>query len=91
MKRSFYPLQSIEKDLKLPEANIINKGISKTTGNKYYFEVPDVPFIKTNFSTRINYSNILQQTSFVNGSRTFLSKNYQDYTSEHGAIVKLVE
>ena len=91
MKRSFYPLQSMEKKLSLPEARVLNKGISKTIGDKYYFEIPDVPFIKTSFNTRIHYSNILQQSSFVNGSRTFLAKNYQDYTTEYGSIVKLVE
>lgn len=91
MKRSFYPLQSMDRGLKLPESKVINKGLSKTTGDKFYFEVPDVPFIKTNFSTRIHYSNVLQQSSFVNGNRVFLSKNYQDYTTEHGAIIKLVE
>ena len=91
MKRSFYPLQSIEKDLKLPESKVMNKGISKSNGDKYYFEIPDVPFIKEDFPTRIFYSNILQQSTFVNGNRTFLAKNYQDYTMEYGAIVKLVE
>ena len=91
MKRSFYPLQSIEKSLKLPESNVINKGISKTMSNRYYFEIPDVPFIKTSFPNRIHYSNILQQSTFVNGNRVFLSKNYQDYSSEYGALVKLVE
>lgn len=91
MKRSFYPLQSMEKQLALPESRVLNKGISKTIGNKYYYEIPDVPFIKTNFNTRIHYSNILQQSSFVNGNRTFLAKNYQDYTSEYGSIVELVE
>ena len=91
MKRSFYPLQSIEKDLKLPESRIINRGISKTTGDRYYFEVPDVPFIKTHFPTRVFYSNVLQKSSFVNGNRVFYSKNYQDYSMEYGALVKLVE
>ena len=91
MKRSFYPLQSIEKDLKLPESRIINRGISKTTGDRYYFEVPDVPFIKTHFPTRVFYSNVLQKSNFVNGNRVFYSMNYQDYSMEYGALVKLVE
>jgi len=90
-KRGFYPLQSMDKQSSLPESDVINNGISKTQGNKYYFEIPDVPFIKSKFSTRIHYSNILQQSSFTNGNRIFESKNYQDYTIEYGSLVKLVE
>ena len=33
-----------------------------------YFEIPDVPFIKTSFTTRIYYSDILQESSFKNAS-----------------------
>ena len=91
MKRSFYPLQSMEKNINLPESRIINGGISKTVGDKYYYDLGDVPFIKDTFSTRIYYSNILQQSTFVNGNRTFLAKNYQDYSMEYGALVKLIE
>lgn len=91
MKRSFYPLQSIDKKLKLPESKIINGALSKTTNDKYYFEIPDVPFIKTSFTTRIHYSNILQESTFVNGNRVFMLKNYQDYTLEYGALIKLIE
>lgn len=90
-KRGFYPLQGMNKYNHLPESDVINRGISKSLGDKYYFEVPDVPFIKTNFSNRIYYSAILQQSSFANGNRIFESKNYQDYTMEYGALVKLIE
>ncbi len=91
MKRSFYPLQSAKPENKLPESNVINSGISYSLGNKFYFEIPDVPFIKTNFSTRIYYSDILQEASFVNENRVFKSQNYQDYSSEYGSLVKLEE
>ena len=91
MKRSFYPLQSMEKSISLPESRILNQGVSKTTGDKYYYDFGDIPFIKESFSTRVYYSNVLQQSTFVNGNRTFLAKNYQDYSMEYGALVKLVE
>ena len=90
-KRGFYPLQALDKSNPLPESDVINQGISKSLGDKYYFEVPNVPFIKTNFSTRIYYSNALQRTAFTNGNRIFESKNYVDYSMEYGALVKLVE
>lgn len=91
MKRSFFPLQSMEKNINIPESRIINNGISKTTGDKYYYDLGEIPFIKDTFSTRIYYSNVLQQSTFVNGNRVFLSKNFQDYSMEYGALVKLVE
>ncbi len=91
MKRSFFPLQSMEKSINIPESRIINNGISKTTGDKYYYDLGEIPFIKDTFSTRIYYSNVLQQSTFVNGNRVFLSKNFQDYSMEYGALVKLVE
>ena len=90
-KRGFYPLQSMDQDNHIPESAIINQGISKSLGDKYYFEVPDVPFIKTNFSTRIYYSNILQRSSFTNGNRVFEKRNFVDYTMEYGSLIKLVE
>ena len=90
-KRGFYPYHSIDMQDSLPESTVMNSGISKTLGQKQYFEIPDVPFIRTSFTNRINYSNKLQSSSFVNGTRIFESQNYQDYTMEHGGLVKLVE
>jgi hypothetical protein len=81
----------MDKSINLPESRIINNGISKNTGDKYYYDLGDIPFIKDTFSTRIYYSNVLQQSTFVNGNRVFLSKNYQDYSMEYGALVKLIE
>ena len=91
IKRGFYPLYAMDKQNSLPDSTIINSGISKTLGNKHYFEVPDVPFIKSSFGSRIYYSNPLQKSAFTNGNRVFLSKNYTDYTMEYGSLVKLVE
>lgn len=90
-KRGFFPLQSIDSNNSLPESSVINSGISKSLGDKYYFEIPDVPFIKTNFATRIYYSNLLQSSAFTNGNRIFEANNYLDYTREYGSITKLIE
>lgn len=90
-KRGFYPLQALNRENHLAESTVINQGISYPLSHRYYFNLPDVPFIKTNFSNRIYYSNILQNSSFTNGNRVFRSIDYQDYTMEYGALVKLVE
>lgn len=90
-KRKFHPLETANIKIKLPESSILNSGLSETLSNRYYFEIPDVPFIKDSFTTRIYYSNVLQETSFKNGNRVFKAKNYQDYTLEHGKLVRLID
>jgi hypothetical protein len=90
-KRKFHPVQKANSNIKLPESNILNKGISSTLSNRQYFEIPDVPFIKDTFTTRIYYSNVLRESSFRNGNRIFKAQNFQDYTLEHGELVKLIE
>ena len=90
-KRKFHPFQEANIKSKLPESNILNSGISKSLSDKYYFEVPEVPFIKDTFTTRIHYSDILTDTAFKNGNRVFRGQNYQDYTLEHGELIKLID
>ena len=90
-KRSFYPYSSADLNHKLPESTIINSGVSKTLGQRAYFELPDVPFIKTHFNSRINNSNLAVESVFKDGSRLFQADNFQDYTMEHGELVRLVE
>lgn len=90
-KRSFYPYSSADQSNSLPESNVINKGISTSLGNRYYFEIPDVPFMKTHFTNRIQYSNLLISSIFKDGSRVFQAGNYQDYTLEYGQLIRLVE
>lgn len=90
-KRKFHPFQKANSSIKLPESSILNRGISRTLSEKYYFEIPDVPFIKDTFTTRIHYSDTLVDTAFKNGNRVFRSENYQDYTLEYGQLVKLIE
>ena len=91
IKRGFYPIQSINESNRLPESDVINSGISKYLGDKYYYDIPEVPFIKTSFTNRIHYSDLLQESIFKNGNRIFRASNYQDYTMEYGSITKLVE
>ena len=63
MKRSFFPLQSMDKSINLPESRIINNGISKNTGDKYYYDLGDIPFIKDisqlEYTILMCYNNLL--------------------------------
>ncbi|GMO69436.1 MAG: hypothetical protein Nk1A_8520 [Endomicrobiia bacterium] len=38
---------------KLPESTIFNRGLSSTTSAMHYFDMPDVPWVKNQFDTRI--------------------------------------
>ena len=78
-KRGFYPLQAMNQKNHLPDSTIINGGISRTLGNKYYFEIPDVPFIKSNFSTRIYYSEEAAKTAWnTRANKDLLIRNFSE-------------
>ena len=90
--KGFYPYypMSTEGSYKHSDSMVFNKGFAKTLGDRWNFEVPDVPYIKNWFGTRIMYSDIHVNDGFKNGYRTFQGTHYRDYTREYGEIVKLV-
>lgn len=91
--RGFYPYLPMSNSgiYKVPEALCYNKGFEKSVSEKYNFEVPDVPWIKNEFSNRIAYSNIEIRDAFTNGFRTFEGMNYKDYPKTYGSITKIIE
>lgn len=91
--RGHYPQlpMSVDGTYKIKESNVYNKGFTTTLGEKYNFEVPDVPYIKNWYGTRIMYSDLFVTDSFKNGFRQFWATNYRDYTREYGQITKLLE
>lgn len=91
--RAFYPYQPMrtEGSFKMPEALCYNDGFSKGLSERYNFEVPDVPYIKNEFSNRILYSDIHVNDAFTNGFRTFQGTHYRDYPKTYGSITKIIE
>lgn len=91
--RAFYPYYPMSGagSYKIPEALCINKGFQASVSARENYELPDVPWIKNEFSNRIAYSNIQVQDAFQNGWRTFMGQNYRDYPKTWGSITKLVE
>lgn len=81
---------SVEGVYKHAESQIYNKGFTKSVSDRWNFEVPDQPYIKNWYGTRIMYSDIHVNDAFKNGYRVFKGQNYRDYTREYGEIVKLV-
>lgn len=90
--RGYYPYlpMSTEGTYKHPESQVYNKGFTKSLSERWNFELPDVPYIKNWFGTRIMYSDIHVNDAYKNGFRVFQGTHYRDYTREYGEIVKLV-
>lgn len=90
--RGYYPYlpMSTEGTYKHPESQVYNKGFTKSLSDRWNFELPDVPYIKNWFGTRIMYSDIHVNDAYKNGFRVFQGTHYRDYTREYGEIVKLV-
>ena len=91
--RGFYPLQPISVDgsYKLPEAAVINTGISAQTSQRMHWQQSEVPYKKNCFQTRIAYSDIAITDAYKNGYRVFNQSSWQDYPTVYGGIMKLVE
>ena len=90
--RGYFPYtpMSVEGTYKIPESQIYNKGFSKSLSERQNNLLPDVPYIKNWFGTRIMYSDIHINDAYKNGYRVFQGTHYRDYTREYGEIVKLV-
>lgn len=93
LKRGFYPLQELSPAgaTKIPESSVINGGYSSTTSEKQAFTLPDVPYIKNRFDTRIMYSDISVGDALKNGFRVFQMTHYRDYPRTYGGIMKMIE
>lgn len=93
LKRGFYPLQELSPAgaTKIPESSVINGGYSSTTSEKQAFTLPDVPYIKNRYDTRIMYSDISVGDAFKNGFRVFQMTHYRDYPRTYGGIMKMIE
>ena len=91
--RSFYPNygQLANGNQKIPDSAQYNKGFTKSVSEKYYFEVPDVPYIKQEFQNRIVFSDIHINDAYKNGFRVIRAMNHKDYPMTYGSITKLIE
>jgi hypothetical protein len=55
----------------MPESELYNAGFRVTTSEKEYVELPDVPYIKNIFDSRIMFSTRHINDAFKNGYRIF--------------------
>ena len=91
--REFFPYHGISTkgSYKTPEALCYNKGFEKSLSERWNEELPDVPYYKNEYSTRIMYSDININDAFKNGFRVFQLSHYKDYPKTYGSIIKLIE
>lgn len=89
--RTFYPLSSMSTkgESKIPESTLFNAGYNTSVSDKIYYPVPDVPYIKNIFDTRIMFSETHVTDAFRNGYRIFQGLSYKDVTRQFGGIVKI--
>lgn len=90
--KSFYPRQDLDlrAAFKLSESQILNRGLSSTTGRRWNGIVQNVPYVKNIYDTRIMFSNVFTEENFRNGYRIFQGLSYKDIDRQYGAIVKLI-
>lgn len=90
--RAHYPQMpmSVEGGYKLPDSALYNNGFLEALSQKAYFTLPDSPFIKHTFPTRIAYSDIQVVDGFKNGFRQFWKTNFRDYPIDYGSITKIL-
>lgn len=91
--RGFFPYHPTNpsSSYKIPEVGSYNKGFGRGVSEQISIQLPDVPYIRNNFSTRIAYSNIKITDSFQNSYRVFPGTYYRDYPINYGSITKLLE
>lgn len=89
-KRSFFPLEKKNKYLPLRDSNVINSATAISIPDKKYYALPNVPFIKQEYFTRVYHSQVDNANSFTNEFKVMFEYAYRDYTKIYGSITKLV-
>lgn len=89
-KRSFFPLEKMDIHNPLRDSNVINQAAGISLPHKAYYAMPNVPFIKQEYFTRIINSLRDSSSSITNEFKVMLESAYKDYTKIHGSITKLM-
>lgn len=91
--RSFYPLEKMNKssEFKCAESQLINGACNTNMSDRMYFTMPDVPYIKQQYDTRICYSELHVPGEFRNGFRVVGEGSHFDYPKQCGTLVCIKE
>lgn len=95
-KRTFFPYRNNGDVMEMrkyryPDTTLSTLGSPLTLAPKnFYYVSENVPFIKSNYYTRVIHSSRHIPNAFRNGYRTFEGNNSRDYDASMGAIVDLL-
>ena len=89
-KRSFYPLKPMTPEFPLRDSNVINHAASISVPHKKYYAMPNVPFLKQEYFTRVINSLRDSADSITNEFKIMFESAYRDYTKIYGSITKLM-
>lgn len=90
-KRSYYPLKGCIPTIKLEESKMTNAAARRSINSRNYLQLPDVPFFKEEYNTRIWWSEISVNNSIKNGYRVIYESAYRDYPKIYGSITKILD
>lgn len=88
-KRSFYPLRECNPHSPLRDSGIINSAAAISIPDKGYQLLPDAPFYKQEYFTRITNSLFDDAGTFSNELKVILEECYKDFTKIYGSITKI--
>lgn len=89
-KRGFYPLKAMDSKNPMRDSNVINQATAISIPNKKYYLLPNIPFIKQEYFTRIVNSLHDSVNTIANEFKVILDTAYADYTKTCGSITKLI-
>lgn len=91
-KRDFFPFSNnLDAHCTQQDSDVINGACAISVPSKKYLQLPDVPFFKEEYNTRIWWSEISVNNSIKNGYRVIYESAYRDYPKIYGSITKIVD
>jgi hypothetical protein len=77
-KRSFYPLEAMNKSSNIAESDVLNKSLKHSLSTREYTALPSHTYEKQEFSTRVHYSLVDIGSTEANEWKEFLVNKYVD-------------
>lgn len=89
--KSFYPIVgSTSTFYKQGDSELFNAGYGITVGRIRNQQYVETPYVLSEYSNRIMFSNKQVINAFTNGYRIFQGLSYQDYDKQYGQLVKIL-
>lgn len=90
-KRSFYPLEAMNKNSNIAESDVLNKALKHSLSTREYTALPPHVYEKQEFFTRVHYSLVDIGSTEANEWKEFLVNKYVDLDKQYGSITKIID